>query len=67
MPWDDRELKVEVASFRDKLRPGAKETFKVTVRGPPSAKPEAAAAELLAYMYDRSLDLFAPHSPPSAM
>jgi uncharacterized protein YfaS (alpha-2-macroglobulin family) len=67
VPWDDRELKVEVASFRDKLRPGAKETFKVTVRGPPSAKPEAAAAELLAYMYDRSLDLFAPHSPPSPM
>jgi uncharacterized protein YfaS (alpha-2-macroglobulin family) len=67
VPWDDRELKVSIASFRDKLRPGAKETFKVTVRGPPSAKPEAAAAELLAYMYDRSLDLFAPHNPPSPM
>ena len=25
------------------------------------------AAELLAYMYDRSLDLFAPHSPPSVL
>ena len=67
VPWDDRELKVELATFRDKLRPGTKETFKVTVRGPPSAKPEAAAAELLAYMYDRSLDLFAPRSPPSPM
>ena len=37
------------------------------MKGPPSARPEAAAAELLAYMYDRSLDLFAPHRPPSPM
>lgn len=67
VPWDDRELKVELSSFRDRLRPGAKETWRVTVKGPPGAKPEAAAAELLAYMYDRSLDAFAPHAPPSPM
>src|SRR4029453_3986109 len=47
VPWDDRDLTVELASFRDQIRPGAKETWKVTVRGPPGAKPEAAAAELL--------------------
>jgi uncharacterized protein YfaS (alpha-2-macroglobulin family) len=67
VPWDDRELTVSFATFRDKIRPGAKETWKVTVKGPAGAKPEAAAAELLAYMYDRSLDLFAPHAPPSPM
>jgi uncharacterized protein YfaS (alpha-2-macroglobulin family) len=67
VPWDDRELKLEFATFRDKLRPGAKETFRVTVKGPPGAKPEAAGAELLAYMYDKSLDVFAPHNPPSPM
>ena len=34
------------------------------VEGPKgAARPEKAAAELLAYMYDRSLDAFAPHSP----
>ena len=63
VPWDDRELKVEFATFRDRLRPGSRETCRVTVaarRGDVGA----GAAELLAYMYDRSLDLFAPHDPP---
>lgn len=68
VPWDDKELKVEFATFRDKLRPGTSETWRVTVRGPagePAGAPEGARmAELLAYMYDRSLDIFAPHSPP---
>lgn len=67
VPWDDRALSVSFATFRDKIRPGAKETWKITVKGPATARPEAAAAELLAYMYDRSLDLFAPHVPPSPM
>ncbi|MBX5483836.1 MAG: hypothetical protein IRZ16_18600 [Myxococcaceae bacterium] len=65
VPWDDRELKVEFATFRDKIRPGAKETWRVTVRGPDGANPGAGAAELLAYMYDEALDAFAPHTPPS--
>ncbi|HET8938323.1 MAG TPA: MG2 domain-containing protein [Polyangiales bacterium] len=63
VPWDDRELSLEFSSFRDLVRPGQKETFKVTVRG----KRDHAlvgAAELLAYMYDRSLDAFTPHQPP---
>ena len=65
VPWDDKELALEFATFRDKLRPGAKETWRVTVRGPKGAKVEAGAAELLAYMYDQSLDLFAQHVPPA--
>ena len=36
------------------------------MKGPPSAKPEAAAAELLAYMYDRSLDLVRAAQPAVA-
>ena len=67
VPWDDRELKVELASFRDKLRPGAKETWTVKVTGPAGADSAVAAAEVLAYMFDRSLDVFAPHSPPSPL
>ncbi|MBF5041263.1 hypothetical protein FGE12_02615 [Aggregicoccus sp. 17bor-14] len=67
VPYDDKELKVEFATFRDKLRPGSKETWRVTVRGPDGAKVGAGAAELLAYMYDQSLDLFAQHSPPSPL
>jgi alpha-2-macroglobulin len=63
VPWDDRELSLEFSSFRDLLRPGGKETFKVSVRGKRDQAP-ASAAELLAYMYDRSLDAFTPHEPP---
>ncbi|MBN1207725.1 MAG: hypothetical protein JXB05_22865 [Myxococcaceae bacterium] len=65
VPFDDKELSLEFTSFRDRLRPGGKETWRVTVRGPKGAQVEAGAAELLAYMYDQSLDLFAPHTPPS--
>ncbi|HYN22646.1 MAG TPA: alpha-2-macroglobulin family protein, partial [Thermoanaerobaculia bacterium] len=67
VPWDDRRLEVEVATFRDRIRPGSHETWTVKVR-PAEGEPELAptdlgAVELLAYLYDRSLDLFAPHQP----
>ncbi len=67
VPWDDKDLKVEFSTFRDKLRPGTKEVWRVGVKpgpGNPNSA-EAVSAELLAYMYDRSLDTFAPHTPPS--
>ena len=69
VPYDHKQLKLEFATFRDKLRPGQQETWRVTVKhagGKNKGKLlTAGAAEVLAYMYDRSLDLFAPHSPPS--
>jgi uncharacterized protein YfaS (alpha-2-macroglobulin family) len=67
IPWDNKELKVEFATFRDKLQPGSKETWRVTIKSPSGANVEAGAAELLAYMYDRSLDTFAPHHPPNPL
>ncbi|MBM3274614.1 MAG: hypothetical protein FJZ00_05655, partial [Candidatus Sericytochromatia bacterium] len=67
VPWDNKELQLSFATFRDTLRPGQRETWKVTVRGPKGGKVEAGGAELLAYMYDRSLDVFAPHAPPSPL
>ncbi len=67
VPWDDRELKVSFATFRDRLRPGQTETWRVTVKGATPEHPLAEAAELLAYMYDRSLDSFVPHRPPSPL
>jgi uncharacterized protein YfaS (alpha-2-macroglobulin family) len=63
VPWDDKELEVRFATFRDRLRPGQRETWTVKVAGPEGARIENAAAELLAYMYDRSLDAFVPHNP----
>ena len=34
VPWDDRELKLEFATFRDRIRPGTRETWRVTVKSP---------------------------------
>ncbi len=65
VPWDDKQLDLSFSTFRDKLRPGQTETWTVKVTGPSKKKTAVAAAEILAYMYDRSLDVFARHSPPS--
>ncbi len=64
VPWDNKELGLSFATFRDKLTPGGRETWRVTVKTPAGKPAEKGAAELLAYMYDRSLDIFAPHRPP---
>jgi len=76
VPWDNKELGISFATFRDKLTPGGRETWRVTVKTPKGSSAttglsattgssaEKGAAELLAYMYDRSLDIFAPHRPP---
>ena len=68
VPWDDKELNVELASFRDTLRPGQEETWKVTVKSRETTGAGGGAclkaAELLAYMYDRSLESFKKHRPP---
>lgn len=64
VPPEERDLDVRFASFRDRLRPGSRESWRVVVRGSDEATLAAGAAELLAYMYDRSLDLFAGHRPP---
>ncbi len=67
VPWTDRRLELDFATFRDRLRPGSRETFTVTVRSPDGEALAAGTAELLALMYDRSLDLFAPYSPPDPL
>jgi uncharacterized protein YfaS (alpha-2-macroglobulin family) len=62
VPFDNKKLEVNFTTFRDLLRPGQKETWSLTVKGPDR---ESVSAELLAYMYDRSLDYFSPHQYPS--
>lgn len=59
VPYEDKSLKVEWQTFRDKLLPGAKEQWKLKISGP---NKEKVASELLATMYDASLDAFLPHS-----
>jgi alpha-2-macroglobulin len=63
VPWDNKMLKVEFSTFRDRLRPGSNESWTVKVTGPAGKDSAVSAAELLAYMYDRSLDAIVPHSP----
>ncbi len=67
VPWDNKELKVEFSTFRDRLRPGQQEKWSVKVSGPAGKDVAVPAAELLAYMYDRSLDSFVPHSPANPL
>ena len=63
VPFTDRELDLTFETFRDELRPGAKETWTVHVAPKDQSELDPTAVELLASMYDRSLDLFAPHEP----
>jgi uncharacterized protein YfaS (alpha-2-macroglobulin family) len=67
VPWDNKELEISFSSFRDKLAPGGRETWRVSVKTPSGKPAVQGAAEILAYMYDRSLDIFAPHRPPSVL
>jgi uncharacterized protein YfaS (alpha-2-macroglobulin family) len=67
VPWDNKELKLELSTFRDKLLPGQQETWTVKIKNPDGREVGTKAAEVLAYMYDRSLDVFEQHSPPSVI
>lgn len=55
VPFDNYDLDVKLATMRDKLSPGAEETWEVTVR---DYKGKPLEAALLAGMYDASLDEF---------
>jgi hypothetical protein len=59
IPWSNKDLQISYETFRDKLLPGAEEKWKVKITG---NKGEKVAAEMLAGMYDASLDQFKPHS-----
>jgi len=59
VPYPKTDLVIETVSFRDKLQPGTYETWSFKIKGP---KGEKVSAELLASMYDASLDQFKPHN-----
>jgi len=58
VPFTNKKLDIQLASFRSKLAPGQDEEWQITLR---DYKGEKAVAELLASMYDASLDEFTPH------
>jgi uncharacterized protein YfaS (alpha-2-macroglobulin family) len=59
VPWTNKDLSIEYSTLRDKTLPGSKEKWKVKISG---YKKEKVAAEMLASMYDASLDQFYPHA-----
>ena len=58
VPWTNKDLTIEYATYRDKTLPGSEEKWKLKISG---YKNEKLAAEMLASMYDASLDQFYPH------
>ncbi|MEO6732277.1 MAG: alpha-2-macroglobulin family protein [Ferruginibacter sp.] len=61
IPWSNKELNISYEAFRDKILPGSKEKWMAKISGP---KGEKVAAEMLAGMYDASLDQFKKHDWP---
>ena len=58
VPWSNKELQVNLKTWRDQLEPGDDETWTLTVEG---THKEKIAAELVLSMYDASLDAFVSH------
>ena len=59
VPLKQKQLQIETLTFRDKLQPGQKETWSFKIKGEDKEK---VTAEILASMYDASLDQFKTHN-----
>jgi hypothetical protein len=67
VPWTDKKLAISWERFTRRVEPGTKEVWRATVATTPEpSRPEAVAAsvEMLAMLYDQSLDALAGHSWP---
>lgn len=58
VPFSNKQLSLKFETFRNKLYPGQEEEWRIKVAGP---KGEKVAAEMVATMYDQSLDAFKGH------
>jgi uncharacterized protein YfaS (alpha-2-macroglobulin family) len=58
VPWSNKHLDISFETFRNKLIPGEKEQWRLKIRGPAGEK---VAAEMIAALYDASLDAFCDH------
>ncbi len=61
VPWTNKQMNLQFARFRDKLQPGQKETWSILVKGPGA---EMRAVEMVAGLFDESLEAFVKHSWP---
>ncbi|MBL7882528.1 MAG: hypothetical protein JNL69_00550, partial [Bacteroidia bacterium] len=58
IPYTNKQLDIEFETFRNKLQPGQKEEWRVKIK---DKKGEKLAAEMMATLYDASLDAFKPN------
>ena len=58
VPHSNKQLDIEFETFRNKLLPGQNEEWKIKIKG---KKGEKVAAEMVATLYDASLDAFKPN------
>lgn len=58
VPWSNKDLTVKWEHFVSKLEPARKETWTAVITGPDAKK---AVAEMVATLYDQSLDAHLPH------
>jgi uncharacterized protein YfaS (alpha-2-macroglobulin family)/tetratricopeptide (TPR) repeat protein len=58
VPWTNKQLTVKWERFVSKLEPGKKETWTAVISGPDA---RGAVAEMVAALYDQSLDAYKPH------
>ncbi|WP_066225928.1 alpha-2-macroglobulin family protein [Formosa haliotis] len=59
VPYPETDLRITTKTFRDNLQPGTQETWEFNISGP---RGEKLSSEVLASMYDASLDEFYRHS-----
>jgi hypothetical protein len=62
VPWTNKNLTIGWEHFTSKLAPAQKETWTAVIKGPDAKK---AVAEMVAGLYDASLDAFQMHNWPS--
>ncbi len=59
VPYSNKELDLEFETFRNKLLPGQNEEWKIKIK---DKKGDKVAAEMMAALYDASLDAFKPNN-----
>jgi hypothetical protein len=59
VPWSNKNLELKWEHFTSKLQPAQKETWTAVITGRDAQK---AAAEMVATLYDQSLDAYLPHN-----
>ncbi len=59
VPWSNKDLIISTETFHSSLKPGQKEKWTLKIQGKDAA---IKAAEMVASLYDSSLDAFYPHS-----